>query len=92
MEDNISSKQKGLWLRELLLEHREVNVKWMSRFVGRTLRVLVDKEGRTSDEHIQGRSDENIIVEFIGDKDLIGNFVDVKVIKAMNWALLGEIV
>ena len=92
MEDNISSKQKGLWLRELLLEHREVNVEWMSRFVGRTLRVLVDKEGRTSDQHIQGRSDENIIVEFIGSKNLIGSFVDVKIVKAMNWALLGEIV
>lgn len=92
MEDNISDKQKGLWLRELLLEHREVTVSWMSRFVGKTVRVLVDGEGRTSEKHLQGRSDENIIVEFIGDKDLIGSFVNVKIIKAMNWALLGEIV
>ncbi len=92
MEDNISDKQKGLWLRELLLEHREVTVTWLSRFVGKTLRVLVDRKGRTSDEHFQGRSDENIIVEFIGDKNMIGSFVDVKINKAMNWALLGEIV
>ena len=92
MEDNISHKQKGLWLRELLLEHRDVNTHWMSRFVGKTLKVLVEKEGRTSDEHLHGRSDENIIVEFIGDKDLIGNFVEVKITRAMNWALLGEIV
>ena len=92
MEDNISDKQKGLWLRELLLEHREVTVSWMSRFVGKTLKVLVDGEGRTSEKHLQGRCDENIIVEFIGDKNLIGSFVNVKINKAMNWALLGEIV
>ncbi len=92
MEDNISHKQKGLWLRELLLEHRENNVSWMSRFVGKTLKVLAEKEGRTSEHHLNGRSDENIIVEFIGDKALIGSFVNVKITKAMNWALLGEIV
>ncbi len=92
MEDNISDKQKGLWLRELLLEHREVTVSWLSRFVGKTLRVLADREGRTSENHIQGRCNENIIVEFIGDKNLIGSFVNVKINKAMNWALLGEIV
>ena len=92
MEDNVSDKQKGLWLRELLLEHREVTVSWLSRFVGKTLRVLADGEGRTSENHLQGRSDENIIVEFIGDKSLTGSFVDVKINKAMNWALLGEIV
>lgn len=92
MEDNISDKQKGLWLRELLLEHREVTVSWLSRFVGKTVRVLVDGEGRTSENHLQGRCDENIIVEFVGNKDLIGSFVDVKIIKSMSWAMLGEIV
>lgn len=92
MEDNISDKQKGLWLRELLLEHREVTVPWLSRFVGKTLRVLAESEGRTSEKHLQGRCDENIIVEFIGDKSLIGSFVNVKIIKSMSWAMLGEIV
>ncbi len=92
MEDNISDKQKGLWLRELLLEHREVTVSWLSRFIGKTVQVLADGEGRTSEKHLQGRSNENIIVEFVGDKSLIGEFVNVKITKTMNWAMLGEIV
>ena len=52
--------------------------------------VLPDMEGRTGEDWLAGKSDENIIVEFKGDKSLIGQFVRVKITKAMNWALLGE--
>lgn len=92
MEDNISDKQKGLWLRELLLEQREITSAWLSRFVGKTAVVLVEGEGRTGDEYLTGKNDENIIVEFKGDKKLIGQFTQVKITKAMNWALVGELV
>ena len=92
MEDNISDKQKGLWLRELLLEQREVSSQWLSRFIGKTVTVLVDGEGRKGDEYITGKSNENIIVEFKGSKELIGQFIQVKITKAMNWALEGELV
>ena len=91
LEDNISEKQKGLWLRELILEQREVATSWLSRFVGKTLRVLADADGRTGEGYLAGKSDENIIVEFRGDSNLKGQFVPVKITKAMNWALLGEI-
>ena len=89
-EDNISDKQKGLWLRELLLEQRETTSEWLKRFVGRTCRVLVEGQGRTSERHLTGKNDEAIIVEFEGDSSLIGSFVNVKIAKAMNWALMGE--
>ena len=91
MEDNISDKQKGLWLRELLLEQRETSSAWLSRFVGKTVRVLVDGEGRNGEGTLTGKNDENIIVEFQGDKNLTGEFVNVKITKAMNWALQGEL-
>ncbi|MBR6045226.1 MAG: tRNA (N6-isopentenyl adenosine(37)-C2)-methylthiotransferase MiaB [Ruminococcus sp.] len=92
LEDKISDKQKGLWLRELLLEQRETSSEWLARFVGRTARVLVEGEGRTSPEHLTGKNDEGIIVEFVGGRELIGQFVDVKITKAMNWALSGELI
>ena len=92
MEDNISDKQKGLWLRELLLEQREVSTKWLSRFVGRTVEVLVEGEGRSAEGYLTGKNDEGIIVEFEGDKKHIGEFVQVSITKAMNWALAGELV
>ncbi len=92
LEDNISDKQKGLWLRELLLEQREVSSQWLSRFVGKTVEVLVDGEGRTGEGYITGKTDEGIIVEFEGEKKLIGEFIQVRITKAMNWALAGELV
>lgn len=89
-EDNISDKQKGLWLRELLLEQREVTSQWLSRFVGKTAVVLVEGKGRSGDGWLTGKNDENIIVEFQGSENLIGQFIQVKITKAMNWALIGE--
>lgn len=92
MEDNISDKQKGLWLRELLLEQREVSSQWLARFVGKTVEVLAEGEGRTGDGYLTGKTDEGIIVEFEANKTLIGEFVQVSITKAMNWALAGELV
>ena len=92
LEDNISDKQKGLWLRELLLEQREITSKWLSRFVGKTVEVLADGEGRTGAGYLTGKNDEGVIVEFKADKKYIGEFVQVRITKAMNWALAGELV
>lgn len=92
MEDHISDKQKGLWLRELLLEQREISSEWFGRFVGRTVTVLAEGEGRTSSDYLTGKTDENIIVEFKADKKYIGEFIQVRITKAMNWALEGELV
>lgn len=92
MEDDISDKEKGLWLRELLLEQREVTSAWLSRFVGKTSTVLVEGMGRKGDGYLTGKNDENIIVEFKGSTDLMGKFTQVRITKAMNWALEGELV
>lgn len=91
LEDNISVKQKGLWLRELLIMQREITEKWLSRFVGKTLRVLAEDNGK-KEGTLSGHSYENIIVEFVGEKKLIGSFLNIKITKALNWALIGEIV
>ena len=91
-EDSISDKQKGLWLRELLLEQREISSQWLSRFVGKTVEVLAEGEGRTGEGFLTGKNDEGIIVEFKADKKYIGGFVQVRITKAMNWALEGELV
>ncbi len=91
-EDHVTDKQKGLWLRELLLEQREITSEWFGRFVGRTVEVLIEGEGRTGKGWLTGKNDENIIVEVKADKKYIGEFVRVRITKAMNWALSGELV
>ena len=89
MGDPVSTKEKGLWLRELLAVQEEITLERMNLLVGKTLRVLVDSHGKTPG-YLSGRSDTNIIVEFIGDPSLIGEFVDVKITTPCNWAVIGE--
>lgn len=89
MQDPVSTKEKGLWLRELLAVQEEITLERMNLLVGKTLRVLVDSLGK-NEGYLSGRSDTNIIVEFIGDPSLIGEFVDVKITTPCNWAVIGE--
>lgn len=53
--------------------------------------VLVEGISKNNENALTGRTDGAKIVNFIGDKSLIGEFVDVKIIKASTWSLLGEI-
>ena len=76
----------------MLLEQRETSSVWLSRFVGREAVVLVEGEGRKGEEYLTGKNEENIIVEFKGSKEFIGKFIRVRITKAMNWALEGELV
>lgn len=92
LEDNISEHEKGLWLRELLLFQREISTKNFSRFLGKTVRVLVEGHGKADKSILTGKNEENIIVEFSGPSELIGEFVDVRINKVANWALFGEVI
>ncbi len=92
MEDPIQPEEKGKWFRELLEVQGKAGEDAYRRYVGKTLRVLCCGIGRTDPTLLTGKSQQNIIVDFAGDKSLIGRFVSVKITKALNWALIGEII
>ena len=92
MPDPISQEEKGRWFRELLEVQQEIGCSSYQNYVGRTMRVLCEGPGRTRDGCLTGKSIQNIIVDFDGDRSLIGSFVDVKITGALNWALTGELV
>ena len=91
MDDPISEEEKGKWFRELLEVQGKAGEEAYKSYVGQTLRVLCEGRGRTDEKMLTGKSRQNIIVDFNGNDSLIGQFVDVKITKALNWALLGEI-
>lgn len=90
IEDKTSDEDKGRRMRELLEIQREITDSGFKRFVGRTLTVLFDSESKT-EGYVSGKSDEFIIVEAKADKSVIGQRKQVKITKAFNWALQGEI-
>ncbi len=91
MPDPISAEEKGKWFRELLDVQQNIGCSSYKDYIGKTLRVLCEGEGRTDPALVTGKSRQNIIVDFDGDKSLIGSFVDVEITEALAWALRGKI-
>ena len=91
MPDGTSEEEKGRRMRELLEVQREVSTEHYKRFIGRTMRVLADDVSKKKEGWLTGKSSEFIIVEFEGDSSLIGQFADVEITGAMNWAVTGKI-
>lgn len=91
MHDAVSDDEKGSRMRELLEVQREVTTEHYKCFIGRTMRVLADDVSKKREGWLTGKSSEFIIVEFEGDKSLIGQFADVEITGAMNWAVTGQI-
>ena len=92
MPDVATDEEKSKWFRELLTAQQNICEEMNNEMVGKTIRVLVDSVGKSGEGFLAGRTEGNVIVEMQGDSSLIGSFVDVKVTKAMNWAVIGEIV
>ncbi|MBP3309823.1 MAG: tRNA (N6-isopentenyl adenosine(37)-C2)-methylthiotransferase MiaB [Ruminococcus sp.] len=92
MHDAVSAEEKSCRMRELLELQREITTEHYKRFIGRKMRVLADDVSKKREGFLTGKSNEFIIVEFEGDKSLIGQFVDVEITDAMNWAVTGKIV
>lgn len=90
MDDPVSAEEKGKWFRELLDVQSECGSRSYQKYVGKIVRVLCEGKGRTSDEYFTGKSRENIIVDFNGDENDIGTFLNVKITEAKAWALVGE--
>ena len=62
------------------------------QMVGTVQSVLVDSVSRKSEAQISGRTENNRVINFAGDKNLIGRFVDVRVTEARTNSLQGELV
>ncbi len=92
MDDPVSEEEKGKWFRELLEVQGQSGDEAYKKYVGQTLRVLCEGRGRTDESLYTGKSRQNIIVDFNGNEQHIGQFVDVKITRALNWALVGEII
>lgn len=90
MEDPISDEEKSAHFQKLLRVQQEIGQSRYDAYVGKTVRVLVDGPGKSGEGYYSGRTENNIIVDFLGDASSLGQFVDVTVTKALNWALVGE--
>ncbi len=83
-------KLKRLQRMQRVLETQATAIS--ASMVGGVQRVLVEGISKKDESELMGRTDNNRVVNFPGNKRLIGTFIDVKITQAMHFTLRGEIV
>lgn len=66
--------------------------KYSNAMIGTTQRILVDGSSVKDPNEMQGRSENNRVVNFAGSKDLIGKMAVTRITESYNYSLRGELV
>ena len=90
MDDPVPMKTKKEWFARLLEAQEQIAQRLSEKYRNKTVRVLCEGEGK--DGRLSGRMSSNVIVEFYGDKSLIGKFVQVRITEPGAWSHKGELV
>ena len=92
MADAIPEEEKGRRLAILMDRQREIQRVTNEKLVGETFEVLVDGKSRR-DNQWSGHISSNRVVNFTSpERELLGDYVQVKVVSAMPNSLVGEMV
>ncbi len=87
--DDVAEAVKRERLDRLLALQRKMTLERNRSFVGSVQKVLIEGESKRGDQ-LSGRTSGNRVVNFTGDKVLIGRIVDVLITRAFQNSLLGE--
>lgn len=77
---------------KLLEVQNEISKRKNDAYVGRIETVLVDGASKNDENTLSGRCDSSKIVNFKGDRSLVGKYVKVKITEAHTWSLNGTLV
>ncbi|MBR4186047.1 MAG: tRNA (N6-isopentenyl adenosine(37)-C2)-methylthiotransferase MiaB [Clostridia bacterium] len=91
MPDQVPREVSSARMERLLRLGAEIADERNARFVGRTLRVLVEDVSKNEPEKLTARGDPVRPIHFAGPGDLIGQFVWVKITEAKTYCLEGEL-
>ncbi len=76
-------------LQRLIDMQREVTLHKYQAMIGKIVEVYVENVSKKSDDELSGKTDQYKICVFPGDKELIGQFVKVKITDATAGTLIG---
>ena len=77
--DDLSDKVKSDRLNELKDLIKQQSMSYSKKMIGKTERVLVEGISLKRGNEVFGRTDNNKVINFSGDRELIGEFVDVRI-------------
>jgi tRNA-2-methylthio-N6-dimethylallyladenosine synthase len=91
LNDNVSLQIKKSRLKILQQEIQKNADKISHAMLNTTQRILVTGLSKKDPNELTGRTQNNRVVNFVGDKVLIGTFVEVKICKVLPNSLRGKI-
>ncbi|ODA39332.1 tRNA-i(6)A37 methylthiotransferase [Desulfosporosinus sp. BG] len=91
MEDQIPLDVKKRRLQRLMSEQNQKSLEWRQQMIGKTYEVLVEGPSKTNPQRLTGRTRGNELVVFNGNPEIIGSLVNVRIVEAGSWTLVGDI-
>ena len=92
MADPISLNEKKEWFNELVKVQNDISFEKNKEHIGKVVKVLVEGLSPKDSSVLEGRMENNMIVNFKGEKKFIGKIMDIKIQKAMSFYLTGKII
>jgi tRNA-2-methylthio-N6-dimethylallyladenosine synthase len=92
MHDDVPMAVKKQRLARLQVRIQEMAAQISADMVGTRQRVLVEGPSRKNPAQMAGRTENNRVVNFDANTDLIGRFVSLRITEAMPNSLRGEFV
>lgn len=90
--EQIPYKIKQERIARLIKLQNEITKEISDSYLNKVVEVLVDSVSEKNENMVSGRTDDNRLVNIKGTKNLIGQFVKVKITTARMSALYGEII
>ena len=92
MEEQVDEQVKNERLQQLMRLQNYKAKEESQKYLGKTVKVLVEGPSRKNPEMLTGRTSTHKIVLFKSDRtDLKGKFVNTKIYEAKTWTLYGEL-
>jgi tRNA-2-methylthio-N6-dimethylallyladenosine synthase len=91
LEDTIPMEVKKQRLKILQTRLAQNAYRISEAMINTTQKILVTGHSKKSQTQLSGRTENNRVVNFEGDKSLIGKFVDIKITEALPNSLRGSI-
>jgi tRNA-2-methylthio-N6-dimethylallyladenosine synthase len=93
MLDQIPEEVKHERFNKVLDKVNEISAKLNQEYVGKTVEVLVEGVSKNDETKLSGRTRQNKLVNFTSsNQELIGKLINVKIVSANTFSLVGEII
>lgn len=90
LNDNVSSEEKIERLKQLQILQKKISLENNQDRIGKIYEVLVDGISPKNPFQVHGRTSHNAIVNFLGEQGLIGKTLRVRITRANQNSLTGE--